>query len=98
MRLPEEVETGSVFPLRVLDANLVRRHHGPPDAPVCGLHQSDGNPTLYVSSRPRVGLLPLFCEATGYPFQVFLQRPLRTLSTPVSPRERALRDVTTTTI
>ena len=28
-RSPEEVEPGTVFPLRELDANLVRRHPGP---------------------------------------------------------------------
>ena len=51
-RLPEEVEPGAVFPLRALDANIVRRHPGPPDAPVCDSHQSYGNPTLDVSIRP----------------------------------------------
>ena len=68
-RLPEEVDPGAIFPLRELDANLVLRQPGPPDAPVCGLHQSDGNPTLDVSVRPGVGLLPLCCEADDYPFQ-----------------------------
>ena len=67
--LPEEVEPGSVFPLQELDANLVLRHPGPPDAPLCGPHQSDGDPNIDVSARPRVGLPPLFCDMTGYPFQ-----------------------------
>ena len=49
--LPEKVDTGAVFPLRVLYANLVRRHPVPPDALVCGPHQSDGDPTLDVSAR-----------------------------------------------
>ena len=52
-----------------MDANLVRRNPGPPDAPVCGPYQSYGDPTLYVSARPGVGLPPLCCEAAGYPFQ-----------------------------
>ena len=34
-----------------------------PVAPVCGLHQSNANPTLGVSTHPRVGLMPLCCEA-----------------------------------
>ena len=54
-RLPEEVDYVAVFPLRVLDANLFRRHLGTPDAPVCVLHQSYGDPNLDVSARPRVG-------------------------------------------
>ena len=58
-RLHEGVEPGAVFPLQTMDANLVRRHPGPPDAPVCGLHQSDGNLTLDISTRPGVGLPPL---------------------------------------
>ena len=69
MNLPKEVDPGAVFPLLVLDANLVRRHAGPPDAPVCGLHQSDDDPTLDVAARPGVGLPPLCCDAAGYPFQ-----------------------------
>ena len=68
-RLPEEVDPITIFPLRALDTNLVYRHPGSPDSPVCGLYQSDGNPTLDVSARLRVGLNSLFCEATGYPFK-----------------------------
>ena len=59
MRLLEEVDPGAVFPLRVLETILVRRHPGTLDALVCGLHQSDGDPTLDVSARPWVGFLPL---------------------------------------
>ena len=55
-RLPEDVEPGAVFPLWALDANLVRWHPGPPDALLCGLHQSYGDPNLDVSARPGVGL------------------------------------------
>ena len=44
------------------------RHPGPPDAPMFGLHQGDGNPTLDLYARPRVGFLPIFCEASGYHF------------------------------
>ena len=52
-----------------MDADFVRRNPGPPDAPVCGLHQSDGDPTLDVSARPGVGLPLIFRESDGYPFQ-----------------------------
>ena len=68
-RLPEYVEPGAVFPLQALDANIVRRHPGPLDAPVCDPHQIDGDPDIYVSTRPRVGFPPLCCRAAGYPFQ-----------------------------
>ena len=68
-RLPEEVDPGAVFPLRLLDDNILRRHPGPLDSPVCGPHQSDGDTDIYVSARPRVGLPPLCCKAAGYPFQ-----------------------------
>ena len=57
--LPEDFEPFSILPLRVLDANLMRRHPGTPDTPVCGLNQSDDNPTLDVSVRPGVGLPPI---------------------------------------
>ena len=69
MRLPEKVDPGAVFPLRALVTNFVHRHPGTPDTPVCGLHQSDGDPTLDISAGPRVRLPPLFCEANSYPFQ-----------------------------
>ena len=66
-RLPEQVESGAVFPTQALDADIVRRHPGPPDAPVCVPHQSDGGPTIDVCARPGVGLLTLCYEAAGYP-------------------------------
>ena len=68
-RLPEEVDLLAFFPLKVLDAYIVRQHIGPPDAPMCGPHQSDGDPTLEIYTLTRVGLLPICCKATGYPFQ-----------------------------
>ena len=68
-RLPEEVDPGAVFPLRLLDDNILRRHPVPLDAPVCGPHQSDGDTDIYLSAHPRVGCLPLCCKADGYPFQ-----------------------------
>ena len=68
-RLLEDVEPGAVFPLQALYNNIVLRHPGPPDAPVCGPHQSDGDPTLNVSVSTRLGLPPLFDEATSYPLQ-----------------------------
>ena len=67
-RLPEEFEPGAIFPLRLLDANLVRRHPVPPDASMYVLHQSDDNPTIGVSARSRLGLPPLCCKVDGYPF------------------------------
>ena len=39
------------------------------DAPLFGPYQSYGDPTIDVSAHPRVGLPPLCCEVTGYPFQ-----------------------------
>ena len=51
-RLPEYVDPGAIFPLRAMDAYPVRRRPGHPDAPVCGPHQCDGDPTLDVSARP----------------------------------------------
>ena len=70
MSLPEEVDPGTVFPLRSMDANIVLRHPGPLDTQVCSPHQSDDDPTLDVSARPRVGLPSFCCEVNGYPFQV----------------------------
>ena len=68
-RLPEEDDPGAVFSLQGLDDNLVRRHPGPPDAPVFGPHQSEFNHTLDVSTRPGLGFLPLLCKTAGYNFQ-----------------------------
>ena len=68
--LPEEVGPSSVFPLQAMDANILRWYPGPPDETVCGPYQSDGNPTLDIPEHPKVGLPPLCCKATGYPFQV----------------------------
>ena len=67
--LPEEFDPNAVFPLQALDANLVCRYPGPPDKPVCGLHQSDGKSTIDISTYTGVGLPPLCCEADGYCFQ-----------------------------
>ena len=67
-RLSEQVDPGAVLPLWLMYAEIVRWYPGPPDATVCGPHQSDGNVTLYISIRPGVGMPPLFCEADGYPF------------------------------
>ena len=68
-RLPEQRQAGPDFPLRSLHTDFLCRHLWPSDAPVCGPHQSDCNPTLDVSTRLWVWLLSLWCEATGYPFQ-----------------------------
>ena len=67
-RLSEEVEGGNVLPLWMLHADPMRWHSGPPDAPVCGLHQINGNLTLDLYAYPQVGLLPICCEAAGYNF------------------------------
>ena len=61
-RLPEEFDPGAVFPIQVLNDNLVHWHPGPQYSPVCGPHQSDYNPNIDVSARPGVGLLPLCCN------------------------------------
>ena len=68
--LPKEVDPGAIFQLQSMNAYLLCRHPEPPDAPVCGPHQFDGNPTLDVSACPVVGIPPLCCKVTGYPFQV----------------------------
>ena len=68
-RLPKQCQAGPVFPLRSLHTDLVRRHPWPSDVPVCGRHQSDCDPTLDISARLWVGLSPLWCKETGYPFQ-----------------------------
>ena len=62
--LTEEVDPNAVFPMCALEAYVVHRQLGLPDAPVCVPHKSDGNPTFDISARLRVGLLPLFLEAT----------------------------------
>ena len=67
-RLSEQVEPGAFLPLQAMYADLVWRHLGSLDAPVCGPHQSDGNPDLDVSALPIVGLLSLCLELTDYPF------------------------------
>ena len=67
--LPEQGQSRPIFPLRSLHTDSVCRYPRTSDAPVGGSHQCDGNPTRDVSTRLRIGLLPLWCEATGYPFQ-----------------------------
>ena len=65
----EQIKRGVILPLQAMYADIVRWHPGPPDAMVCGLHQSDGNPTLDVNANPGLGLPPLFWEVAGYPFK-----------------------------
>ena len=67
--LPERVLPGAVFPLWALHADPMLRCPGSPDSPMCGPHQSDGNPNLDVTARPRVGFLTLCCQATSYSLQ-----------------------------
>ena len=66
--LHKEVEPRSILPLGLLHADQVCLHLGSSYAAMGGVHQSDCNPTLDVSTRLRVGLLPLAGQATGYPF------------------------------
>ena len=64
-RLLEEVQSRDNLPLMALYADLVCRHPGPPDAPVCELHQSDDNYNLDVSSSHIVRMPSLCCKASG---------------------------------
>ena len=57
------------FQLWALHADLIRLQPGSPDVPMCGPHQSDGNPTLDVTILPQVGLPPLCGQTTGYLLQ-----------------------------
>ena len=70
VRLSEQVYPSAVIPLRVLYADLLRLKPGPSDASACGLHQSDGNPTLDVSACTVVGLLSLFVRRLYILFRV----------------------------
>ena len=67
--LHKEVEPHSILPLRSLYADTVFWHPGYSYAAMGSAQQSDCNPTLDLSTRLRVGLLPLGGQATGYPFQ-----------------------------
>ena len=67
--LPKEVEPRAIPPLGLLHADPVRWHPGSSYAAMGGAHQSDCNPTIDVSARLQVGLIPLGGQATGYPFQ-----------------------------
>ena len=67
--LPKEVEPHAILPLGPLHTDPVRWHPGSSYAAVGGVHKSDRNPTLDVSTHLRVGMLPLGGQATGYPFQ-----------------------------
>ena len=60
-------------------ADILRRHPGPQDVPVCDLHQSDGNLTLELSVQSRVDLLPLFVRQMEILFRV------SAASAPISP-------------
>ena len=67
--LPKEVEPRAILPLGPLHTHPVRWYPGSSYAAVGGVHQSDRNHTLDVSTYLRVGLFPLGGQATGYPFQ-----------------------------
>ena len=67
--LPKEVDPRAPLPLGPLHAYPVRCHPGSLYAAVGGTHQRDRNPTLDVSTRLQVGMLPLGGQATGYPLQ-----------------------------
>ena len=78
--LPKEVKTRTILPLGLLHADPVCWHPRSSYAAMVGAHQGDWNPTLDVSTRIWVGLLPLGGQATGYPFQgsrcLHLQQPV----------------------
>ena len=58
---------------------------------VSGAHQGDGNPNLDVSTRLRLGLPPLGCQATGYPFQGSRRLHPSSPSTEATKGEKCLR-------
>ena len=67
--LPKKFEPRSILPLGSLHADPVCWHPVSSYAAMGGTHRSDCNPTLDVSTRLQVGLLPIGGQATGYPFQ-----------------------------
>ena len=77
--LLEEYQSSAVLPIRALQADIIFQNPGPLDAPVCGPHQSDGNPNFDVSARLRVGFPPLFVRRLDNLFGV------SPASTPSSP-------------
>ena len=67
--LIEEVYPRPILPLGSLHADPVCRHPGSIYTAISGAYQSDGNRTLDVSTRLRVGLAPLGGQVTGNTFQ-----------------------------
>ena len=65
----KEVKPRTILPLGSLHAYTLCWHPGSLYAAMSGAHQGDCNPTLDVSTRLWVGLLPLGGQVTGYPFQ-----------------------------
>ena len=65
--LPKEVDPRAILALGPLHADTVHWYPGSSYAAVGGAHQSDCNPTLDVSTRLRVVLLPIGGQSTGYP-------------------------------
>ena len=63
-RWPEYVKPYTVFSLGLLYIDPVCRHPGSLYAAVSGVHQSDYNPNIDVSTSLRLGLLPLGVQAT----------------------------------
>ena len=60
------MEASAILPLRPLYPDLARGRPGTPDALMRSTDQCDRHPTLYVFACPRVGLLTLCREASGY--------------------------------
>ena len=61
---PKEVEPHAVLPLGLMHTDPVLWQPGSSYAGVGGVHQSDRNRTLDVSTRLQVGLSPLGGQAT----------------------------------
>ena len=89
--LPEEGQSRPIFPLQSLHTDSVCRYARTSNAPEGDSHQCDGDPTRDVSTRLWIGLLPLWCEATGYPFQGSCRLHPRSPSTEATKGEKCRR-------
>ena len=69
----EEVEAAPILPLKSLHTDILWQQPEWPDTSVGCSDQGDGNPTIYVSARPRLGLFPFRCEAAVYAFKCSLR-------------------------
>ena len=67
------METGTLLTMCSLNTDISLWHPLTPDAAVCHYDQCNGHPTICVSSRLQVGLLPIIREVAGYTFKHSLQ-------------------------